>query len=461
MVLVRVLLTFLGCWSVAAQDPSREIVHPSVVNAGGDYTVSCNSDLAGVPGKGQNLGLIAMCIGWTNGIDEMECFARYRAIDRSIYIRKESNTAPSSMRLWNSKVKGPEKYDYRGVPDRDSVNITMTATKVKRQESGIFCCNASYQDLNDDTRFISRCQTITVVGAGAVLTLDEYCSTKLPEGNRASFRTLSIQETLRFCGNADVYTDCLLSARTSSDTTYTVKLFEKHFPSEYDLKRAAYVYCTIGVQELYRFILNDVNNFIDCERNANTGQCEIEANSEAGLKDLTAAVASNNEADIKKHSCKLSLDYMKCIQAQYTKWNQTSNMFPVSVPQTVTRLHEVLSLDYMKCIQAQYTKWNQTSNMFPVSVPQTVTRLHEVLLSLDYMKCIQAQYTKWNQTSNMFPVSVPQTVTRLHEVLSLDYMKCIQAQYTKCNQTSNMFPVSVPQTVTRLHEVYPSPVHQM
>ncbi|XP_059163986.1 uncharacterized protein LOC131946944 isoform X1 [Physella acuta] len=323
MVLVRVLLTFLGCWSVAAQDPSREIVHPSVVNAGGDYTVSCNSDLAGVPGKGQNLGLIAMCIGWTNGIGEMECFARYRAIDRSIYIRKESNTAPSSVRLWNSKVKGPEKYDHRGVPDRDSVNITMTATKVKRQESGIFCCNASYQDLNDDTRFISRCQTITVLSLDT-LTLDHHCTKTLPEYRRGHIQKLSELNVVSFCSNPKTYSQCILDSRRDShtDQTYMVKLFEKQFPKEYDLKRAAYLLCTKGTTYLSKFASFDYKVLIDCEMSADSDQCEIEATSAERLQSLTAAFASNNQADIERHSCKLSLDYMKCIQAQYTKCNK-------------------------------------------------------------------------------------------------------------------------------------------
>ncbi|XP_059166245.1 uncharacterized protein LOC131948646 [Physella acuta] len=55
---------------------------------------------------------------------------------------------------------------------------------------------------------------------------------------------------------------------------------------------------------------------------ANIDQCEIEATLAERLQNLTAAFASNNQADIEKHSCKLSLDYMKCIQAQYTKCNK-------------------------------------------------------------------------------------------------------------------------------------------
>ncbi|XP_059166246.1 uncharacterized protein LOC131948647 [Physella acuta] len=55
---------------------------------------------------------------------------------------------------------------------------------------------------------------------------------------------------------------------------------------------------------------------------ADRNQCEIEATSAERLQNLTAAFASNNQADIEKHSCKLSLDYMKCIQAQYTKCNK-------------------------------------------------------------------------------------------------------------------------------------------
>ncbi|XP_059163754.1 uncharacterized protein LOC131946805 [Physella acuta] len=162
MELVKVVLTLLACWSVAAQYPYSRIVEPSVLTEGGDYTVSCNSDLAGVPGKGQNLGLYSMSIGWTNEIDEIETFVRYRAIDKSTYYYSEWNTYSLSMRLWTYKVREPNKVDHRGLPDRDAVSITLSAKNAKWHESGIFCCNASYQDLNDDTRDVSRCKKIRV-----------------------------------------------------------------------------------------------------------------------------------------------------------------------------------------------------------------------------------------------------------------------------------------------------------
>ncbi|XP_059163962.1 uncharacterized protein LOC131946928 [Physella acuta] len=323
MVLVRVLLTFLGCWSVAAQAPSREIVHPSVVNAGGDYTVSCNSDLAGVPGKGQNLGLYSMSIGWSNGIEELETYIRYRIYDKLIYYRKETNTAPSSVKLWKFKVTGPDKVDDRGVPDRDAVNITMTATKVKRQESGIFCCNVSYQDLIDDTRRVSACQTITVLSLDT-LTLDNHCTKTLPEYRRGHIQKLSELNVVSFCSNPKAYSQCILDSRRDShtDQTYMVKLFEKQFPKEYDLKRAAYLLCTKGTTYLSKFASFDYKVLNDCEMSADIDQCEIEATSAERLQNLTAAFASNNQADIERHSCKLSIDYMKCIQAQYTKCNK-------------------------------------------------------------------------------------------------------------------------------------------
>ncbi|XP_059163767.1 uncharacterized protein LOC131946810 [Physella acuta] len=162
MELVKVVLTLLACWSVAAQYPYSRIVEPSVLTEGGDYTVSCNSDLAGVPGKGQNLGLLSMSIGWTNEIDEMETFVRYMAITKEKYYRTENNIYETNMRFWTYQMRGPDRVNSHGWPDRDAINMTLSSKNAKWQESGIFCCNTSYLDMNDDIRHASRCKKIRV-----------------------------------------------------------------------------------------------------------------------------------------------------------------------------------------------------------------------------------------------------------------------------------------------------------
>lgn len=74
--------------------------------------------------------------------------------------RDELSVVASSLRFWTFRVTGHDKEVQHGVPDRDAVNITLSATNVKQQESGIFCCKATYQDLNDRNTDVSSCQKI-------------------------------------------------------------------------------------------------------------------------------------------------------------------------------------------------------------------------------------------------------------------------------------------------------------
>ncbi|XP_059164017.1 uncharacterized protein LOC131946967 [Physella acuta] len=156
------------------------------------------------------------------------------------------------------------------------------------------------------------------------LTLDNHCTKTLPEYRRGHIQKLSVLNVVSFCSDPQAYSQCILDSRRDNHTnqTYMVKLFEKQFPKEYDLKRAAYILCTKGTTYLSKFASFDYKVLIDCEMSADIDQCEIEATSAERLQILTAAFASNNQADIEQHSCKLSLDYMKCIQAQYTKCNK-------------------------------------------------------------------------------------------------------------------------------------------
>ncbi|XP_059146434.1 uncharacterized protein LOC131934035 [Physella acuta] len=160
-------------------------------------------------------------------------------------------------------------------------------------------------------------------------TLDDYCSKKLPETKRKTNLKTSVLEILRFCSDVDIYSDCILRARRDDydKQGFAVKLFEKQFPSEYDLKRAAYMYCTGSVKDLYGVIMLDQKVFEDCEKAANTDKCEQDATSSEKLSELQAAYRANNQGDITKHSCRLSVNYMKCIQAEYTKCNSTFESF--------------------------------------------------------------------------------------------------------------------------------------
>ncbi|XP_059156570.1 uncharacterized protein LOC131941354 [Physella acuta] len=175
--------------------------------------------------------------------------------------------------------------------------------------------------------------TLTVLGtqfSGSLTlhTLDEYCARKLPDNERV-IPKLSVYQVIKFCSDPNGYTECLLARRsqTQQDETSAVKLFEKQFPNPYDLESAAYLFCTQGTFPLIEFLREDFKLRSDCEKAADTRQCEIDATSADRLKDLEAAFAANNQADIEKHSCKLSLDYMKCIQAQYTKCNPKYDTF--------------------------------------------------------------------------------------------------------------------------------------
>ncbi|XP_059177755.1 uncharacterized protein LOC131957073 [Physella acuta] len=236
----------------------------------------------------------------------------------SVVIRNVKNDLISSQRVMK----------HINVPHKNTVYLVtlMVNMSLPRQSNPfIMQCIVSHHFMNYSHTKMAEI-SISVTGSAhsenrGVLSIDDYCAMELPGRKKSVIPRVNLLHMLQLCSGIEKYTECLITSKSYDDTgqPYTIKLFEKQFPSSYDLTRGGYLFCTQALGRITSSSLYDNKELADCEVSADTRHCETAAHSEENLKDLRAAFRTSNQTEIHRLSCKLSLDYIKCLQDEYRK----------------------------------------------------------------------------------------------------------------------------------------------
>ncbi|KAH9491486.1 hypothetical protein Btru_032077 [Bulinus truncatus] len=140
------------------------------------------------------------------------------------------------------------------------------------------------------------------------LTLDEYCFNQLPPSKRILSAKISFMRLILMCSNIDMYSECLVTTRLWSIRGIELKIYERTFPSDSDIYKAGYLFCTMELFNKVGLYSINENSIVLYEENINYQMCKYQV----------GEIKPQNDPD-KDNAlfCNATIKYYRCLRDQY------------------------------------------------------------------------------------------------------------------------------------------------
>ncbi|XP_059174368.1 uncharacterized protein LOC131954610 [Physella acuta] len=147
MAFTIVVLIFLCVWLTSAQILRKSIV-PNDIMRGGEGSVLCDADLAGLPDRVR--GIHQMKLSWNRNRFRATFMLNKGLMD--VYLRGR----------WRLKHYASAHRNIWGWIDRDDIRMEIQLTNTNPTDMGEWCCEIMYFHRTDDAEFSKRCQGVMV-----------------------------------------------------------------------------------------------------------------------------------------------------------------------------------------------------------------------------------------------------------------------------------------------------------
>ncbi|XP_059161468.1 uncharacterized protein LOC131944690 isoform X1 [Physella acuta] len=154
------LAVLLICGSrstVVNQTTKDTLVSPSVIEEGGTFTVTCDASRAGVPTS--VISIVSLTIASSNGGTEPKTLARNRLYPPPYQSQLPPITSPA--RNWSFQFTGSLSATSDRPINRNTIKIEIVVNDAKCSDAGLYFCNATYLNENDDETPASNYQNVT------------------------------------------------------------------------------------------------------------------------------------------------------------------------------------------------------------------------------------------------------------------------------------------------------------